>query len=72
MRFGLDDIQPGQESTNAERVIYELTDLCAIIEMLGEEGLIDPSANPRPGIDRKKAKVEHYIEYAKERGTLTA
>jgi NTP pyrophosphatase (non-canonical NTP hydrolase) len=71
MRFGLDDIEPGQELNNAERIIYELTDLCAVIEMLSEQKIINPFVSPGDAINRKKEKVARYMEYAIQRGAIT-
>jgi hypothetical protein len=38
LRFGLQEVQSGQEQTNAERIAQEFQDLLAIIEMLEEAG----------------------------------
>lgn len=74
MHFGVGEIQPGQELTNAERVVAEYIDLCAVMEMLEAEGLIAlPSGAARAAdIAAKKAKVEKFILYAKHQcGTVT-
>jgi NTP pyrophosphatase (non-canonical NTP hydrolase) len=70
LRFGLDDIQPGQELTNAQQIAQEFHDLLAVIEMLEAAGELE---RPRDmhAIDRKKNKVLAYMEYAEQRGTLT-
>lgn len=71
LRFGLDDVAPGQELTNAQRIRQELDDLSVIVQMLCEEDMI----NPWHDVDhmrRKQAKVEHYLKYSQERGTLSA
>ena len=63
--FGMDEVMPGQPLTNRERVIKELNDIWAIVEML-ELQRVD-----RAHIDGKKLKVQHYMNYAeKECGTL--
>jgi NTP pyrophosphatase (non-canonical NTP hydrolase) len=62
--FGLQEVMPGQELTNRQRVQKELNDLWAVCEMLV---LIDID---RRAIDAKKAKVEKYMEYARSIGTL--
>ena len=70
-RFGLDEIQPGQEYDNRERILYEFIDLCGALELLNEgciiEGMI---ADQRPRINAKKAKIEKFLAYSQECGTL--
>ena len=72
LRFGPQEIQPGQDLTNVERLLGEWTDLNAMMEMLQEEGvLVLPSAaDMRPAIAAKKAKVEKFLRYSAQCGTL--
>lgn len=66
LRFGLDEIQPGQELTNKERMVYEFNDLLAAFDMiihLDDATLISK-------IIRKKEKIEKFLDYSKECGTL--
>ncbi len=63
LRFGLAEIQPGQDENNAQRIERELSDLVGVAEMLG-------LCVSRGDIDKKKARVQKYMEYAKEVGTL--
>lgn len=65
MRFGLFEIQPAQLQSNRQRIIDEYNDLIAVMDMLGMN-VVDPMA-----IEAKKRKVEKYLAYAKECGTLT-
>src|SRR3546814_14662572 len=44
LRFSLGEVQPGQALTNAERIVGELVDLKAMVEMLEERGLSDCEA----------------------------
>jgi NTP pyrophosphatase (non-canonical NTP hydrolase) len=69
MRFGLDEGRDIQV-TNAERMRAEVNDLIAMIEMLEMEG-IDLSPDYQARAD-KKAKVEKYLLYSAECGTLSA
>jgi hypothetical protein len=69
MRFGLEEIQPGQSLTNAQRIAEELDDLVAVIEMLEDEGLV-PRTGTTQSIERKKAKVRSFMEYAEQCGAL--
>lgn len=69
LRFGLDDGRPNSETTNAEDIAIECTDLIAIIEMLHETRII-PQIDNTIAIEQKKAKVRKYMKYAETRGTL--
>ena len=68
-RWGLGEIQPDQNRTNAERIVAELQDLHAIMEMLDDEGVIQMGID-RAAVETKKRKVEHFINYARELGIL--
>lgn len=69
LRFGLQEKQPGQSMTNAERIVTELLDLRAVIEMLeADNAFLVP--NNLIVIAIKKAKVEKFMDYAEECGTL--
>ena len=67
LRFGMEEVQPGQHMTNRERVTVEVADLRAMFDMLG----IDDDS---PFVHRlaleKRAKVEHFLNYSAECGTL--
>jgi len=69
LRFGLNDKYTGCD-TPADAIARECTDLIAVIEMLESEGVIKTFRLFQP-IQEKKAKVEKYMKYAEERGTLT-
>lgn len=62
-RFGLNEIQFGQLSTNEERIVYELADLEAVIEMLNEHGVLKAKQSD---IDEmkilKRKKLERYLQ----------
>lgn len=71
VRFGLTEVQPGQSLDNAERIRGEYIDLLAVMEMLVEEGHVLPvHYTDRPAIDAKKAKIEKFLVYSREQGTL--
>lgn len=71
LRFGLDEIQPGQELTNADRIVYEYNDLIAIVEMLCESEAINRyRVGDREAIDAKKAKINKYLLYSASLGIL--
>lgn len=74
LHFGLSEVEPGQELTNAQRIVGEYVDLLAVMQMLEEDGLVHLPTGPELAqrIDTKKAKVEKFIRYAAEQcGTVT-
>ena len=64
-RFGLLEIQPEQPLTNERRIVYEVNDLVAVADML-----LGSSWEDVEMIIAKKRKVEHFLEYSKQCGTL--
>jgi hypothetical protein len=69
IRFTLEEIQPGQDLTNAERIVYEFNDIFAMMEVLKEEGCFEKVID-REAIEKKKLKVIEYLEYSKKMGAL--
>lgn len=70
-RFGLDEIQPGQDLDNRQRILYEFADLCGVLEMLNEGCRIEEVVKGlRSQIDKKKDKVEKFLAYSELCGTL--
>lgn len=69
-RFGPDEVQPGQAMTNRMRILYEFADLVAVLEMLGFCVGPSPLDPMRPWVDAKKDKVERFLEYSRDQGTL--
>jgi NTP pyrophosphatase (non-canonical NTP hydrolase) len=68
LRFGLEEVQPGQHLANAERIAGEMADLLGIYALLVKGKLV-----PQPDEDAvlvKMAKVENYLRYSTECGTL--
>lgn len=70
IRFGLGEIQEGQTLTNAERIIYEFSDTLAVMEILVKEGSLSTLFDNKVIIS-KKEKIEKYLNYSEEVGTLT-
>jgi NTP pyrophosphatase (non-canonical NTP hydrolase) len=72
MRFGLEDNYDG--TTPAEKIVHELVDILAVYHILVESGALkNPWENMdefEQTVDIKCKKVEHYMEYARARGTL--
>lgn len=64
LRFTVKEIQPGQELTNWDRIQQEFNDLCAVARMLGFD-------YPKGNEGRLKvAKVEKFLAYSRDCGTL--
>ena len=59
MRFGMDEIQPGQGLTNKERMILEVNDLFAVLSMLEEKNQGISWVN-HSLVTQKKRKVEEF------------
>lgn len=69
LRFGLHEVQPGQPLTNLQRLIGEVQDLLAAVEMLHDE-INRPLVLDRAAMEAKKVKVEKFLAYSAELGTL--
>lgn len=68
-QFGLDEAEPEQRKSNAERCHDEIDDMLGVIEMLNEEF----GFNFQSQMDRrwaKKDKVNKYAAYSAELGLL--
>lgn len=71
LRFGLEegrDLSAMEYGNNVQRLRHEINDMLAMVEMLETEGL---DLSPNHGLRKyKKDKVETYLLYSKECGTL--
>lgn len=65
LRFGMEEIQKDQPLTNAQRITQEFTDLVAVY------GMLDLPAPLPCDIVAKQERVEKYLKYSHEQGTLT-
>ena len=65
IRFGMDEVMPGQALNNRQRILRELNDLWAVVEMLNLQ-VVD-----REAIEHKKTKVAEFMNYAEKCGTLS-
>lgn len=70
LRFGLDEVEPGQELTNRQRIAEEISDLIAIIGLLRVEAKLEIDQSP-PRLQAKLDKIETFLEYSRTCGTLT-
>ena len=67
LRFGINE-QRDLPTSNYERIQKEWSDLQAVIDMIGDEGF--PIIACIDEMDAKRAKVEKYLKYSIECGTL--
>jgi hypothetical protein len=74
LRFGLPEVQPGQEFTNEERIRHEIWDLYGVVELLEEVGVLEQRSFvvTEQAIQAKKEKIRKFMAYARERGTLSS
>ena len=71
-RFGLNEIEPGQDMTNAGRIVQEFYEAKAVVQMLQAEGvLVLDSGCEAIVIAKKKERVMRYMEYAEKCGALS-
>lgn len=69
--FGTSEQRPGNPYNNIERLEGEIIDLLAVVKMLQDDGVIDldrPDIIDR--IDQKTDKVEKYMQFSINLGTL--
>jgi hypothetical protein len=70
LRFGLNEVQEGQSLTNAQRLIYEFNDIVGTMELLSGEKHI-PYHMDGVASGLKKIKIDEWLRYSEECGTLT-
>lgn len=73
IRFGLKEIQPGQDLNNEERIFAEACDLAAVMAMLETQGV--KLGNPKNDgakilIEMKIRKVEEFMKLSRKLGVL--
>lgn len=61
MRFGVDEVQEGQDLTNADRLADEVGDLIAVLERAAEVGLI-PWSRVGPSVEAKYEKLKVWLQ----------
>lgn len=70
LRFGLAEVQRDQPLNNRERIMEEMRDLWAVLEILEDEGVLPKLAMSSEDVDRKRAKIERYFAISRASGTL--
>lgn len=71
LRFGLTEVQPGQDKTNAERIVYEFNDIVAVMELLRKRSEYFPEIINREMILLKKEKITKYTFLSYKEGAIT-
>lgn len=70
MRFSLRETQPGQNYTNAERIMHEYADLIGAMEKLLEEGTLSFPSDFPDRIETKKNRIEEFLKISERYGRL--
>ena len=70
IRFGLGEVQEGQELNNAERIKGELTDLFAVLRMLEDETGLLLFWLRLEDINDKQYKVKRHMNISRDLGQL--
>lgn len=70
LRFGFGDTDPSRDKTKIELLVDEIIDLKACIELLQESGVPLFGLDDRDKIEAKKRKVMHFLNVAKQLGTV--
>jgi NTP pyrophosphatase (non-canonical NTP hydrolase) len=78
LRFGKGDCNPEdpKQTSIEDKITRELADLMALIQMLKQEGVLPEDSYAgyekfNQMMQRKRRRVEEFLEYSKSRGTLT-
>jgi hypothetical protein len=77
LRFGKGDVNPDDPDgpNNIKRLLLELIDFTAIVEMLRDDGFstefLTSDEEYEKNLSKKKIKVEHFMKYSKKKGLLT-
>ena len=71
LRFGLDDIQPGQSETNRARLENEIVDFVTVLDLMDQLDIINLQGHA-DSYAAKREKIEKYMQYARDQGILEA
>lgn len=69
IRFTPEECEPNQQMSNAERIVYEFSDIVAVMELLKEEGVINNIIDQN-AVANKKEKIKKWMEYSIQLGTV--
>lgn len=71
LRFGLDEIQPGQDQTNAQRIVEELDQVLAVARILEIEQVLPRTCADAAVVNHKLEKIERFMAISREQGVLS-
>lgn len=70
-QFGMEEIENGQDLTNAQRLVGEFNDVFAMMEMVKDESFPSILSLVNPELVRiKKERVEKYLKLSQELGMV--
>jgi len=70
LRFGLQEVQPGQNYNNADRLAHEVGDLEEVVKLAEDEGLLQEIAITAGRFSKRK-QLEKYMQTARQTGKTT-
>jgi len=70
-RFGLNEVQSDRRVSNRDRLLGEFADLCGALELATGSTVEQIVHDLRPMFEAKKAKIEEFLRYSAEQGTLS-
>lgn len=70
LRFGMDEVQPGQDFNNRQRLNEELNDLLTVMDLLVEQDGADEICIDSAAQDAKALKMLKFAAYSVQQGTL--
>ena len=71
LRFGQEMVWPDDSPTsNLQDFVQEVNDLMGVLECMQEHGVVLDGLYDRDAIEAKKKKIEHYMGFSHEKGTL--
>lgn len=69
-RFSLDEIQPGQEYSNAERIMHEYADLVGTMNQMIVDGTLKYPKDWDARVQAKGPRIEQFLKRSAEHGRL--
>lgn len=69
-RFGLGDINPETGISSKEAIQTEINDLLGVAAVLVDEGFLDEHFINEKQIQAKKTKIQKYLDYSRDQGSL--
>jgi len=70
LRFGINDSYKDY-GNNHDRIVQEIHDFLGVLSLLVDSDVLIMPLDPEPLIEAKRVRVLKYIEYAKERKTIS-